>query len=103
MRGMNDMLRQAQMLQKKMAKLQDDLAEREVTGTAGGGMVNVVCTGKQEVRSITIDPNAVDPEDVEMLQDLVLAATNDALRKSKEMAESEMGALTGGMNIPGMF
>lgn len=103
MRGMNDMLRQAQMLQKKMAKLQDELADREVTGTAGGGMVNVVCTGKQEIRSITIDPNAVDPEDVEMLQDLVLAATNDALRKSKEMAEGEMGALTGGMNIPGMF
>ncbi|SIN88154.1 YbaB/EbfC family nucleoid-associated protein [Halodesulfovibrio marinisediminis] len=103
MRGMNDMLRQAQMLQKKMTKLQDELAEREVTGTAGGGMITVVCTGKQEIRSITIDKNAVDPEDVEMLQDLVLAATNDALRKSKEMAESEMGALTGGMNIPGMF
>lgn len=103
MRGMNDMLRQAQMLQKKMSKLQDDLAEREVSGTAGGGMITVVCTGKQEIRSIVIDKNAVDPEDVEMLQDLVLAATNDALRKSKEMAESEMGALTGGMNIPGMF
>jgi DNA-binding YbaB/EbfC family protein len=103
MRGMNDMLRQAQMLQKKMSKLQDDLAEREVSGTAGGGMITVVCTGKQEIRSIVIDKNAVDPEDVEMLQDLVLAAANDALRKSKEMAESEMGALTGGMNIPGMF
>jgi len=103
MRGMNDMLRQAQMLQKKMSKLQDELAEREVTGTAGGGMITVVCTGKQELRSITIDKNAVDPEDVEMLQDLVLAATNDALRKSKEMAEGEMGALTGGMNIPGLF
>jgi len=103
MRGMNDMLRQAQMLQKKMSKLQDDLADREVSGTAGGGMITVVCTGKQEIRSIVIDKNAVDPEDVEMLQDLVLAATNDALRKSKEMAESEMGALTGGMNIPGMF
>lgn len=103
MRGMNDMLRQAQALQKKMSKLQDDLADREVSGTAGGGMITVVCTGKQEIRSIVIDKNAVDPEDVEMLQDLVLAATNDALRKSKEMAESEMGALTGGMNIPGMF
>ncbi|MEZ0576382.1 YbaB/EbfC family nucleoid-associated protein [Halodesulfovibrio aestuarii] len=103
MRGMNDMLRQAQMLQKKMTKLQDELAEREVSGTAGGGMITVVCTGKQEIRSIVIDKNAVDPEDVEMLQDLVLAATNDALRKSKEMAENEMGALTGGMNIPGMF
>jgi len=103
MRGMNDMLRQAQMLQKKMSKLQDDLADREVSGTAGGGMITVVCTGKQEIRSIVIDKNAVDPEDVEMLQDLVLAAANDALRKSKEMAESEMGALTGGMNIPGMF
>ncbi|KAF1076460.1 YbaB/EbfC family nucleoid-associated protein [Halodesulfovibrio sp. MK-HDV] len=103
MRGMNDMLRQAQALQKKMSKLQDDLADREVSGTAGGGMITVVCTGKQEIRSIVIDKNAVDPEDVEMLQDLVLAAANDALRKSKEMAESEMGALTGGMNIPGMF
>lgn len=103
MRGMNDMLRQAQALQKKMSKLQDELADREVSGTAGGGMITVVCTGKQEIRSIVIDKNAVDPEDVEMLQDLVLAAANDALRKSKEMAESEMGALTGGMNIPGMF
>ena len=102
MRGMNDMLRQAQMLQKKMAKLQDELAEREVSGTAGGGMVTVVCTGKQEIRSIAIDPNAVDPEDVEMLQDLIQAAVNDALNKSQEMISSEMGKLTGGLNIPGL-
>ncbi len=103
MKGMNDMVRQAQILQKKIAKAQEDLAEKTVETTVGGGMVTVVSTGAQEIRSIKIDPAAVDPNDVSMLEDLVLSAVNEALKQSKEMAESEMSSLTGGMNIPGLF
>ena len=103
MRGMNDLMRQAQVMQKKMASLQEELEERTVEATSGGGMVTVVCTGKQELKSIKIDPAAVDPEDVDMLQDLVLAAINEGMRKSKDMVEEEMSKLTGGMKIPGMF
>ncbi|WP_027178109.1 YbaB/EbfC family nucleoid-associated protein [Maridesulfovibrio bastinii] len=103
MKGMNDMLRQAQVMQRKMTKLQDELKEREVEATAGGGMVTAKVTGAQEVRSITIDPTVVESGDVEMVQDLVLSAVNEALKKSKAMMESEMGQITGGLNIPGMF
>lgn len=103
MKGMNDMVRQAQILQKKIAKAQEELAEKTVETTVGGGMVTVVCTGAQEIRSVKIDPNAVDPNDVSMLEDLVLSAVNEALKQAKEMAESDMSALTGGMNIPGLF
>ncbi|MGE4298722.1 MAG: YbaB/EbfC family nucleoid-associated protein [Desulfovibrionaceae bacterium] len=103
MRGMNDLLRQAQIMQRKMSKLQEDLAERSVEATAGGGMVTVVCTGAQEIKSITIDKSVVEAGDVEMLQDLVLAAVNDAVKRAKEMSQSEMQALTGGVNIPGLF
>lgn len=103
MKGMNDMLRQAQLMQKKMAKLQEELKEREVESSAGGGMVTVKATGAQEVRSIAIDPSVMDSGDVEMVQDLVLSAVNDALKKAKSMMEEEMGQITGGMNIPGMF
>ncbi len=103
MKNMGGMMKQAQKLQKKMMKLQDELAERTVETTAGGGMVKVVANGKQQLVSIDIEKEVVDPEDVEMLQDLVLAAVNDALAKSQEMVSSEMGKLTGGMNIPGMM
>lgn len=103
MRGMNDLVRQAQMMQKKLAKVQEDLKEKTVEATVGGGMVTVVCTGGQEIRSIKIDPQAVDPRDVPMLEDLVLSAVNEAIKKSKDMMEQEMGALTGGVKIPGLF
>jgi hypothetical protein len=100
---MNDLMRQAQLMQKKIAKLQEELGNQEVEATAGGGMITVKATGKQEIVSVTIDPTVVDPNDVEMLQDLILAATNEALTKAKDMVQSEMGKLTGGMNIPGLF
>jgi len=103
MKGMGDMLRQAQIMQRKMREMQDDLAKRTVEATAGGGMVTVVATGGQDIASIVIDKAVVDPADVEMLQDLVLAAVNDALKKAKEMQEAEMGQLTGGLKLPGLF
>ncbi|MCK5783704.1 MAG: YbaB/EbfC family nucleoid-associated protein [Desulfobacterales bacterium] len=102
MKGMGNMMKQAQKLQAKMVKLQEELGERTVETTSGGGMVKVVANGKQQVESIQIEKEVVDPEDVDMLQDLVLAAVNDALAKSQEMVSSEMGKLTGGMNIPGL-
>ena len=103
MKGMGDMLRQAQIMQRKMREMQDDLAKRTVEATAGGGMVTVVATGGQDIQSIAIDKAVVDPADVEMLQDLVLAAVNDALKKAREMQEAEMGQLTGGLKLPGLF
>jgi DNA-binding YbaB/EbfC family protein len=101
--GMNDMMRQAQMMQRKMAKMQEELKTREFEASAGGGMVTVQVNGDQEVTKMSIDPAAVDPEDVEMLQDLVLAATNEALKKAKDAVQGEMSSLTGGMKIPGLF
>ncbi len=103
MKGMGNMMKQAQKLQARMLKMQEELAERTVEASAGGGMVKVVANGRQQIVSIAIDREVVDPEDVDMLQDLVLAAVNDALTKSQEMVSSEMGKLTGGMNIPGLF
>jgi DNA-binding YbaB/EbfC family protein len=103
MRGMQDMLRQAQMMQKKMATIQEELKTREVEATSGGGMVTVRATGGQEIVSVTIDKSVVEAGDVEMLQDLVLAAVRDALKKAKLMNEEEMGKITGGLKIPGMF
>ncbi|MFP4071799.1 MAG: YbaB/EbfC family nucleoid-associated protein [Desulfovibrionales bacterium] len=100
---MNDLMRQAQLMQKKIAKLQDELGSKVVEASAGGGMVTVKATGKQEIVEITIDPSVVDPQDVEMLQDLILAATNEALSNAKDMVQGEMSKLTGGMNIPGLF
>jgi len=97
------MMKQAQQLQTKMMKMQDELAGRTVEATAGGGMIKVVANGKQQVESITIEQEVVDPDDVEMLQDLILAAVNDALNRSQEMVSGEMSKLTGGMNIPGMM
>ena len=96
-------MKQAQKLQSKMLKLQEELADRSVETAAGGGMVKVVANGRQQILSIEIEKEVVDPDDVEMLQDLVLAAVNDALVKSQEMVSEEMGKLTGGMNIPGMM
>ncbi len=103
MGNINKMMKQVQQMQANMQKLQEELADRTVEATAGGGMVTVVVTGKQELRSIAIRPEAVDPEDVEMLQDLVLAAVNEGLRKAGEMAAAEMAKVTGGIKMPGMF
>lgn len=100
-KGFNPM-QQVKALQDKMVKMQEELALKTVEATAGGGMVTVVVNGRQELVSIKIDRQVVDPEDVEMLQDLVLAAVNDGLRKAQEMAAGEMGKLTGGLNIPGL-
>ncbi|MTI82068.1 MAG: YbaB/EbfC family nucleoid-associated protein [Firmicutes bacterium] len=101
--NMNKMMKQVQKMQEDMAKMQEELAEKTVEATAGGGVVKVVASGKQELVSINIDPEAVDPEDVEMLQDMVMAAANEALRKSQEMMTNEMSKITGGMKIPGLF
>jgi hypothetical protein len=102
MKGMGNMLKQAQKLQAKMLKLQEELAEKTVETTAGGGMVKVVANGRQQIVSIEIEKEVVDPDDVEMLQDLILAAVNDALTKSQEMVSTEMSKLTGGIKIPGL-
>ena len=102
MKGMGNMMKQAQQLQSKMMKLQEELAEKTVESSSGGGMVKVTANGRQQILSIQIEKEVVDPDDVEMLQDLVLAAVNDALAKAQEMVSSEMGKLTGGMNIPGL-
>ncbi|HCY85311.1 MAG TPA: YbaB/EbfC family nucleoid-associated protein [Desulfobacteraceae bacterium] len=102
MKNMNNMMKQAQKLQKKMLKTQQELALKTVEASAGGGMVKVVANGGQKIESIVLEKEVVDPEDIEMLQDLVMAAVNDALNKSQEMISSEMGKLTGGFNIPGL-
>jgi len=103
MKGMNELVRQAQIMQKKMAKLQEELELKTVEGSAGGGMVTAVISGSHELKSLHIDKAAVDPNDVDMLQDLVLAAVNDGIKKAKAMMEEEMGQVTGGLKIPGMF
>ena len=103
MKGMGNLMKQAQKLQSKMMRLQEELAEKTVETTSGGGMVKVVANGKQQIVSIEIEKEVVDPDDLEMLQDLILAAVNDALAKSQEMVSGEMSKLTGGMNIPGLM
>ena len=102
MKGMGNMMKQAQKLQSQMMKLQEELADKTVESSSGGGMVTVVANGRQQIVSIQIENEVVDPNDVDMLQDLVLAAVNDALSKAQEMVSSEMGKLTGGLNIPGL-
>ncbi len=97
------MMKQAQKLQSQMLKLQEEMAAQTVETTAGGGMVKVVANGKQQIVSIQIEKEVIDPEDVEMLQDLILAAINEALTKSQEMVAAEMSKLTGGLNIPGIM
>ena len=101
--NMNKTMKQVQKMQQDMAKMQEELVGRTVESTAGGGVIKVVANGRQELISIEIKPEAVDPEDVEMLQDLVLAAVNEALRKSQDLASGEMGKITGGMKMPGLF
>lgn len=98
--NMQNMMKQMQKMQKKMAEAQDKLGEEKIEGTAGGGMVTVVVSGHKEVIDVRINPEAVDPDDVEMLQDLVLAATNDALKKAEELTNNTMGQFTKGMNLP---
>lgn len=100
--NMGNLLKQAQQFQAKMAKLQEELGERTVEASSGGGMVAVVANGKQEILSVTIDPEVIDPEDKEMLQDLIMAAVNDALTKAKNMVQEEMGKLTHGINLPNL-
>lgn len=100
--NMNNMMKQMQKMQKKMEDMQKELEEKEIEASAGGGAVTVTVTGKKEVVDIKIDESVVDPEDVEMLQDLVMAATNEALRDAEDMMNREMQKITGGMNIPGM-
>jgi DNA-binding YbaB/EbfC family protein len=95
-------MRQAQELQAKLAKAQAELAEAIIEGSAGGGAVKVTVNGQQQIQSVKISPEAIDPGDVEMLEDLVLAAVNEALTKSQELAAKRMGKLTGGLNIPGL-
>ena len=100
---MKKMMKQAQQMQAKMEKMQEELKERTVEATSGGGVVKVVVNGKFQVLDLEIDPDAVDPDDVEMLEDLVLAAINEGMRDVQDMINDEMGDLTGGMNLPGMF
>jgi len=101
--GMNyaKMMKQMQKMQSEMGRIQDELAQQEVEATAGGGMVKAVVNGKQELIRIEIKPEAVDPEETDLLQDMVLAAVNEAMRQAQEMAAKKMGALTGGMGLPG--
>ena len=101
-KGMGNLMKQAQQMQAKMAKMQEEVGKRTVEAAAGGGMVKVVANGKQEVLSIVMEPEVVDPDDIEMLQDLVLAAINQALRESQAMMTDEMSKLTGGLKIPGL-
>ena len=97
------MMREMQAMQERMLKIQEELGEATVEATAGGGAVTVVMTGQQRCESIRVDPDAIDPEDVEMLQEMLVAAVNEALQKSQDLAAQKMGALTGGLKIPGLF
>ncbi|HXG39963.1 MAG TPA: YbaB/EbfC family nucleoid-associated protein [Candidatus Limnocylindrales bacterium] len=99
--GMN-FQRLAQQAMERMQRVESELAAATVEGSAGGGVVRVTASGRQEILSVTIEPSAVDPDDVEMLQDLVLAAVNDALRASRELAQSKMAEVTGGLRLPGL-
>ncbi len=103
--GMGDIMKQAQKMQEKMQKIQDELADLQVEASSGGGMVTVVANGKQEILEVRIDKQVVDPEDVEMLEDLVVAAVNQAMEKAQELANDEMGKAAGDMlgNLPGGF
>ena len=101
MPNMNNLMKQAQKMQRQMEQTQKELEEKEVTATAGGGVVQVVVSGKRELKSITIDPDVVDPDDVETLEDLVMAAINEGLRQAEELNSKEMAKVTGGMGLPG--
>ena len=101
--NMQQMMAQAQKMQQNMQKAQEEIKEKEVEATAGGGVVTVVATGDKAIKSIKISPAAVDPEDVEMLEDLITAAVNEALNKAEELSQSIMGKATGGMNLGGLL
>lgn len=103
MKNMNQMMKQVKKMQEQMLKVQEELGNQTVQGTAGGGVVTVSANGHKKILSIEIKPEAVDPDDVEMLQDLVVAAVNDALGKADELANQNLGKFTAGMNIPGLF
>ncbi len=102
MKGFNNLMREAQKLQERMAAMQEEIGQKKVEATAGGGMVTVACNGKQELLSIKIDAEVINKDDAQMLEDLVLAACNEALRKSRDLVQQELGKLTGGMKIPGL-
>jgi len=102
-KGFGNLLKQAQQMHTKIAQLQEEMAGKSVEASSGGGMVNVVMNGKQEILSIRIDPEVVNREEIEMLQDLIAAAMNEAIRKSHEMMTEEMKKITGGLAIPGLF
>jgi DNA-binding YbaB/EbfC family protein len=103
MNNMNQMMKQVKKMQEQMLKAQEELGAKSIEGTAGGGVVTVTVNGHKKITNIIIKPEAVDPEDVEMLQDLVLTAVNDAITKADELANQDMGKFTGGMKIPGLF
>jgi DNA-binding YbaB/EbfC family protein len=103
MNNMQQIMKQAKKMQEQMLKAQEELANKVVEGSSGGGVVTVTATGQRKITNIVIKPEAVDPDDVEMLQDLVLTAINDALAKAEELAEKDMGKYTGGMKMPGLF
>ena len=102
-KGLGNILKQAQEMHGKISQLQEEMANKTVEASAGGGMVNIVMNGKQQVLSIRIDPEVVSREDIDMLQDLLAAAVNEAIRKSQEMMTEEMKKITGGLNIPGIL
>lgn len=99
--NMNNLVKQAQKMQKQMEKMQQELEEKTIETTAGGGAIKVIITGKKEIKEIKINPEVVEPDDVEMLEDLVLTAVNEAIRQAEEMVSSEMNKITGGINMPG--
>ena len=101
--GMNNLMKQAQRVQRQMEEMQKELEAKEFEGTAGGEAVKVIVTGKKQVVSVGLKPEVVDPEDIEMLQDLIVAAANEALRQIEEYHEQKMGGISGGLNIPGIF
>ncbi len=102
MKGFGNIMKEAQKLQERLAAMQEEVANRKVDASAGGGMVTVEVNGKQEILSIKIDREVINPDDSQMLEDLVLAACNEAIRKSKEMVQQELAKLTGGLKIPGL-
>ncbi len=102
MKGFGNLMKEAQRLQQQMAALQEEVAQKRVEATAGGGMVTVTANGRQEIVAIKIDPEVINPGEAQMLEDLVLAACNEALRKARELVQQELGKITGGLKIPGL-
>lgn len=101
--NMNSMIKQAQKMQEQITELQSEIEERDFSATAGGGAVEVVVTGKKTIKSLTLKPEVVDPEDIEMLQDLIISAVNEAVNNVETTTENEMGKITGGVSLPGLF